>query len=147
MQRSPNTFQFIDKQTDDIVSAWKNLEDAVAGLRDEYARYKVGWSGLPIRRITNLSSPYERKDGRPRLLGMLNETYRWQDDQDANLPLGGIMILFGSTCLDHVRAAETTLIHALRQLCHQWNLVCMNQISHGGRDTNRDFAFVYLVWA
>lgn len=136
-------FTYIDTQADNVLVASRTLEATVEALSNEgYLYFKVGLSGAPFQRVTNLATPSQYQDGRTRLVGELHKTYRWKP-----MPTG-MMLLYSCTDLGRVRAVETALIVDLRRLCETLGLMCMNERSGGGgRPGSRSCSYVYLIWA
>ena len=119
------------------------LEAEVAEQRAYYQRFKVGLSIEPFSRITNLTAPFQKPNGEPRLLGKLNKTYRWDPPT-----LAGIMLLLRAPDVTSGQDAEHELILHLRELCASYDLECMNEADgRNGRRGAPNERFVYLVWA
>lgn len=136
-------FTYIDRQVDNVLAASRTLEATVEALsREGYLYFKVGLSGAPSQRVTNLSTPFQYQDGRTRLVGKLNKTYRWSPKP------AGMMLLYGCTDLGRVRAVEAALISDLWRLCETLGLTCMNEVNGGGGPpSSRNCSYVYMVWA
>lgn len=134
----------LHRERQSVPEAKLELEILVAEQSDRYRLFKVGLSREPFRRITNLTAPFQKKNGMSRRQGLLNKTYRWYDPPY----LAGILLLLWAPDLDSARSAEQALITHLKAICEDHGVQCMNVANGGeGRRGSPGERFVYLVWA